>query len=483
MVSRVMDRKQLNQLDSMWKAPGLIPTLIAVMAAFGGWSLLMPVIPQAILDDGRGTSLAGAYTGVFMAATVLTQTQTPRMCRRLGYGLTMLISGLFLGLPTILHVFGTSAGLVLGIAVLRGMGFGALTVAESALIAELVPVKFLGKASGALGVAVGLSELLFLPLGLIIADELGSYAPVYILGAAISVIGSVMALFIPKIKPAPKQGKGGKENVGEPVPGSAASQPSPVAHVATWKLVAIPAVAICTIAMGFGGVSAFLAPAAGEVDPVSGAVVAGLSLSVLGGAQMVFRYFAGIYADRRSRAGDLIVPAMVSGFFGLAMMSAVVFFGFSAWLLLAAAAFYGAGFGMAQNEALLLMFARLPRERTAEASAFWNMAFDSGTGIGSFVLGAVAAAALKPYPAVFAFAAALVAVGLIGAVLDQVVGKHRVSEYHNTRATLRKLGGAVRRRTPEAAVRAARPAKNAVTRLASKEKRAQARQVRQEKRQ
>ena len=72
MASRVMDRRQLDELDSMWKAPGLVPTLVAVMAAFGGWSLLMPVIPQAILDDGGGTSLAGAYTGVFMAATVLT---------------------------------------------------------------------------------------------------------------------------------------------------------------------------------------------------------------------------------------------------------------------------------------------------------------------------------------------------------------------------------------------------------------------------
>ena len=465
MASRVMDRRQLDELDSMWKAPGLVPTLVAVMAAFGGWSLLMPVIPQAILDDGGGTSLAGAYTGVFMAATVLTQTQTPRMCRRLGYGMTMLISGLFLGLPTILHIFGTDAALVLIIAVLRGMGFGALTVAESALIAELVPMKFLGKASGVLGVAVGLSELIFLPLGLIIADKTGSYTPVYVLGAVISLVGSLMALFIPKIKPAPKEGKGGKEDVGDPVPGSAATQPSPVEHVATWKLVAIPALAICTIAMGCGGISAFLAPAAREIDLVSGAVVAGLSLSVLGGAQMVFRYFAGIYADRKSEAGILLIPALISGFIGLLMMSGVVLFDLSAWLLLVAAVFYGAGFGIVQNEALLLMFARLPRDRTAEASAFWNMSFDSGTGIGSFVLGAVAAAALRPYPAVFAFAAALLAVGLIGAVLDRIIGKHRVAEYQNTRATLRRLGDAVKRRTPEAAVRVARPAKNAVTRL------------------
>lgn len=447
MTNRAIDRSQLNQLTSMWQAPGLIPTLIAVLSAFGGWSLLMPVIPQAILDGGGGTSLAGAYTGFFMAATVATQTQTPRMLRKLGYGLTMFISGLFLGLPTLLHLFGTEAWLVLIIAVLRGMGFGALTVAESALIAELVPLKFLGKASGSLGVAVGVAELIFLPLGLIIVDKVGSYAPVYILGTVISLIGSAMALLIPKLKAAPaKKRKKAKPEYSVDSDG----QPVVTTEVATVKLVAVPALAICTIAMGFGGISAFLAPAARDLDVVSGSIVAGIALSVLGGAQMVFRYFAGVYADRRSRAGRLMAPALASGLLGLALMAVVMQTEISVWFLLIAAILYGAGFGIVQNEALLLMFARLPKERTAEASAMWNMAFDSGTGIGSFLLGAIAAAALSPYPAVFSVAAALVAVGLFGSIIDSVIGRHRVAEYNNTRATLKKISNKVNKVKPSA---------------------------------
>lgn len=444
MASRVMNREQLNQIDSLWKAPGIIPTLVAVMAAFGGWSLLLPVIPQAILDDGRSAGLAGAYTGVFMAATVLTQTQTPRALRAFGYGNTMFISGLFLGLPTIAHLLGTEAWLVLSIAALRGIGFGALTVAESALIAELVPLKFLGKASGSLGFAVGLAELIFLPLGLVIASKLGGYTEVYVLATIVSLIGSVMALLIPKLKAAPKAGKPGKESIGNPVEGTMAAQPSPVMHVATWKLVTVPAIAMCTAAMAFGGVSAFLAPASREIDAAAGAIVAGVALSVLGGAQMIFRYVAGLYADRKSQSGLLVIPALFSAFVGLVIMVVVIEQGWSAWLLLVAAGLYGAGFGIVQNEALLMMFARLPRERTAEASAIWNMAFDSGTGMGSFLLGAVAAAALSPYPAVFGVGSALLAIGLSVTIVDRVVGKHRVAEYQNTRATLRKLGTRVR---------------------------------------
>ncbi len=437
-----------DRVDSMWKAPGLIPTLVAVLAAFGGWSLLLPVIPQAILDDGRGAGLAGAYTGVFMAATVLTQTQTPRMLRRYGYRATMFVSGLLLGLPTFLHLFGTDAGLVLGIAVIRGMGFGSLTVAESALIAELVPMKFLGKASGALGVAVGVAQLACLPLGLAIAHWAGSYQWVYLLGGIVSLVGSAMALLIPKLKAAEKHGRGGGSSEGDAAGDGAGGElpsrdPGPAAQVPTWKLVAVPALAIGATAMGFGGISAFLAPAAREIDLVSGAIVAGAALSVMGGAQMVFRYVAGTWADRKGKAGTLLVGALAAGVIGLAFMAVVVVAGWSAWWLLGAAAFYGAGFGMVQNEALLLMFARLPRERTAEASAYWNMAFDSGTGSGSFLLGIVAGAALRPYPAVFAVAAGLMSIGLFAAILDRVIGAHRVAEHHNTRATLRRLGGAV----------------------------------------
>ena len=92
MSTRLLSRRELDQLDSMWKSPALIPTLVTVVAAFGGWALLLPVIPQAILDSGGSAGLAGAYTGVFMAATVLTQTQTPRLVRSWGYSTTMLVA-------------------------------------------------------------------------------------------------------------------------------------------------------------------------------------------------------------------------------------------------------------------------------------------------------------------------------------------------------------------------------------------------------
>lgn len=452
MSTRLLSRRELDQLDSMWKSPALIPTLVTVVAAFGGWALLLPVIPQAILDSGGSAGLAGAYTGVFMAATVLTQTQTPRLVRSWGYSTTMLVAALFLSVPTFGHLLGTGAALVLPLAVLRGMGFGALTVAQSALIAELVPVRFLGKASGALGLGVGSAQLVLLPLGLILVQELGGYAFVYVLGALITLAGAVMCAFLPRFKAPPKVATSGSRTPGADVP--------------AWKLVAVPAVGISTVSMGFGGSSTFLAPGARETDPVAGAIVAAFALSVVGGAQMISRYVAGWWADRVGQAGTLLAWALGASALGLAAMALTMSVGGagSSYWLLAAAVLYGGGFGIIQNEALLLMFERLPRERNAEASAYWNMSYDAGTGVGSFCLGLVAGAALEPYPAVFGTAAGIAAIGMIVVAADWFAGRHRIAETHNTTARLRRLGSEVRVQARK--VPGARPAYHGVRRAA-----------------
>ncbi|MGO1276395.1 MAG: MFS transporter, partial [Corynebacterium variabile] len=67
------------------KVKGLPLTLLSVFCAFLGWSLLLPVIPVAMLDDGYGDALAGLSTGIFMAATVITQFFVPRLLRSVGY--------------------------------------------------------------------------------------------------------------------------------------------------------------------------------------------------------------------------------------------------------------------------------------------------------------------------------------------------------------------------------------------------------------
>ncbi|GFK19375.1 MFS transporter [Corynebacterium glutamicum] len=421
MDTRALTRAEIEQLPSMWKSPGFVAVLVAVAAAFGSWSLLLPVVPLAVLNNGGSSAVAGATTGIFMAATVITQIFTPAALRKIGYTPVMAFAAFMLGVPAIGYVFSVEPIPVLLVSALRGIGFGALTVAESALVAELVPVRFLGKASGMLGVFIGLSQMLFLPAGLALGDQFG-YNVVYVLGAVIALVAAVMCLRIPQVKAAAKQ----QPQVSEQE-----------RSVSTWKLVLVPSLAVTSLSMTFGAVSSFLPAAVIELDPGLGAALAGIILSITGGSSMVFRYLSGVIADRRGVPGTTMIPAQIIGFLGVVLITVTIFQGWSVWLLIIGAVMFGGAFGMVQNEALLSMFFRLPRTRVSEASAIWNIAFDSGTGIGSFLLGIVAAS--LAYSGAFGSGAVVILFGIVLTTADRIIGRHRITEYNNTRARLRQV--------------------------------------------
>ncbi|AWB81612.1 MFS transporter [Corynebacterium yudongzhengii] len=431
MAQSVLSRQEIEKLDSIWKAPGFTPTLVAVASAFGAWSLLLPVVPLAVIESGGSSTLAGASTGIFMLATVLTQIVTPWMLRTFGYNPVMVVSAFMLGVPALGHLLGDDAWIVLLFSALRGVGFGAITVAESALIAELVPVRFLGKATGMLGVFIGLSQMVFLAAGVFMAD-LAGFGSVYITAAIVALIGAAMCLRIPRIKAA---------SVRDQTP-----DPHEPPRASMWKLVLVPALALTTLSMSFGAVSSFLPAAVRELDPATGAIIGGFMLSFIGGASMVARYVAGIIADRRGEPGSLMVYSQLTGLVGVGLMAATLYFELSVWLLVIAALLFGASFGAVQNESLLSMFHRLPRSRVSEASAVWNIFYDSGTGLGSVVYGALVTGTM--FAGAFGAGAAVIAVGIAMTVADLILGRNRVTEFDNIRTRLQRVRTSAARRVP-----------------------------------
>lgn len=410
-----------SQETNIWKVPGYTPTMVAIAAAFGAWSILLPVVPLAVIDSGGSATLAGGSTGIFMAFTVATQIMSPWLLRRWGYRRVMALSAFTLGVPAFGHLLGTDAWIVLLFSAMRGVGFGALTVSESALIAELSPVRLLGKATGMIGVFTGLGQMIFLPLGLFMADSLG-YASTYITAGLIGFLGFAMCLRIPKIKVTLAEDNDEEVNI---------------IRVPTWKLVLVPALALTTFSMSYGAISSFLSPAMQELDAAKGASMAGVMLSIVGGAAMIFRYFAGVVADRTGAPGSLYIPSQIMAIIGVGTISLTLFMESSIWWLVLGAVLFGGAFGIAQNEALLSMFDRLPRERVSEASAIWNIFYDSGTGLGSTLLGAMVAG--YGYDGAFGAGVAILIAGLLLTTADFILGRTRISETNDIRTRLRRM--------------------------------------------
>lgn len=408
--------EEVEAVTSPWKARGLIATLVAVASAFGAWSLLLPVVPTAVLDAGGSEALAGGSTGAFMAATVITQLFVPRLLRRFGFRTVIFIASLLLGVPALGYALGTNAAVVLGVSVVRGIGFGALSVSEAAILVELVPLRLLGRTTGIFGMIVGFAQLVALPSGLVLADAVG-YVPVYAIAAVAGLAGMVACLKIPPIQ---ESDPAGPDFGGLRVP--------------VWRLVAVPMAALMLVTTAYGAVANFLPVTVRELDPAAGAAFGGVLLAVLNFAAMLSRYFAGVVLDRRGVPGTVLIPFQVCAGAGIFGVAAVLWWGAPVWWLIVAVFLYGAGFGAVQNETLTMLFYRMPKSKASEASAMWNIAFDGGTGMGSFAYGAIlSVTTLAP---MFGVAGAVVSLGIAVTVADVVLGRHRVAEVDNLSARL-----------------------------------------------
>jgi MFS family permease len=121
------------------------------------------------------------------------------------------------------------------------------------------------------------------------------------------------------------------------------------------------------------------------------------------------RWLAGRLGDRVGPT-KLLAPAILLATLGAASL---IFIG-SAAAIIVGAAFFGIGFGAAQNVTLAIMYDRSPKSRYGQVSALWNLAYDGGWGIGAILFGFVVTG--TGYPLAFALTATIVALAILPAL-------------------------------------------------------------------
>lgn len=360
----------------------------AAFASMFGFQMLLSVVPLYASEIGGGSTGAGATTGLFMFATVLAQIQMPWILRRFGYRSSLAAGIALLGVPAFLYVFSGTVSAVFGVTVVRGIGFGVVTVVFAALLAELAPPGRRGEALGLLGISITVPTIFGNALGLWIVANYG-FAVVFVLGAAVPLLGVVSALAI-RSAPEPEQERGAGFFAG--------LYRGPLLRVM---------VLFCSMTVAAGVVLTFLPLA----KPGAGLFSATGALLLFGVSVTVFRWWAGRYADRSGNPGVLLFPGLVSAALGVAALSA------DGVLLLLGAVLFGAGFGLLQNSTLLLTMERVSKKEYGLGSTLWNVAFDLGTGLGAFVFGFVIP--LSGFSGAFYLCAALLIVTIAIIPLDR----------------------------------------------------------------
>jgi predicted MFS family arabinose efflux permease len=368
--------------------PVILLTLVAFAALFG-FQLLLSVVPLYANEAGGGSSGAGFATAAFMLSTVLTQIQMPRILARYGYRPVLAAGLLFLGVPALFYAYAQTLVPILAVTLLRGVGFGIVTVVFAALVVELAPPGRRGEALGLLGVAITLPNIFCNALGLWLVGQFG-YELVFLLGGVAPLLGLGMVI---GIRSAASSGRGEE---GEGAGFFAGLGRSPLLRIF---------LLFAATTMAAGVVLTFLPLAV----PGSGVFSAASALLVVGIISTASRWWAGRFGDRRDPR-LLLAPGL------LACAAGMVCFSLGGVVLLIGAVLFGTGFGLLQNATLILMMGRVSKSEYGLGSTLWNAAFDTGTGIGAFSFGLVISAVGFSWS--FFICSALVASALLLVILD-----------------------------------------------------------------
>lgn len=351
----------------MWRAPGMADLAAMSVFGFSGYAALLATAPLWAVEGGATEAGAGLVNGVLLTATVLAQLAVPQALTRWGAGRVQVAGLLLLGMPGPAYLLSDSLAWVLGLSVVRGLGFGILTVVGSAVVAILVPSERRGAAIGVYGLAVAVPNLLLLPASVPVADRWG-FGPVF-WASALPALGVLPALRLARVLRAAGHDR-------------SATTPSRPALGSLGGIVP-PTLVLFSVTMAGGALLTFAPLLA---DPGTAALV----LLVIGGTAALSRWLAGSLADRFG----------ARQFLGPLLSCAAAAMALSAWavarqqdgLLIGAASVLGLSYGALQNLTLVVAFAAVEPPHLPSASAGWNIGFDAGTAAGSVLAGALAAA-------------------------------------------------------------------------------------------
>jgi len=342
---------------------------------FSGYALLLPAAPLWAVRGGATEGGAGLVNAVLMLATVLTQTTVPWLLRRVGWRLTMVVGVVLLGAPSLLFMATDQLGWLLALSAVRGTGFAVLTVCGSTAVAALVDGPRHGRAIGLYGLSIAFPQLVLVPSSAWVAESL-DFRVVFALGALPVLAAPFAALLGRRLDAAASD--------------VATSDGAPGAGDATGRgrtLLALlmPSLVLLAVTTPGGALLTFAPQFAGG----AGAAVAGL----LGftAATALARWGVGGFADRFGPR-VFLAPLLLVCAGGLALCAAAIADGGARpALLVLGMTVVGVSYGSLQNLTLVAAFAAVPARQHSTASAVWNIGFDAGTGLGSLVVGFIAA--------------------------------------------------------------------------------------------
>lgn len=328
----------------------------------------MVTIPVYTMEALNGTpSDIGIVVTIFLIGAVIVRPFSGMWIERVGHGRMLTIALTIILTSTILYFFAHSLIALSIFRFLHGLGFGMATTATGTIVAGLIPDNRRGEGLGYFAMSMNLAMVLGPFLGLTLT-QYTSFTIMFIVCAVLGVLAVISVLFI-TIKKA------------ERLQQDEAKARFSFKQLFDSKALPISIIA-AALAVGYASILSFVSVYAAELNLVSAASYFFVVYAVF---LLASRPFTGKWFDQYGE-NVIIYPAILLFAVGLILLSQST----GTFLFLVSGALIGLGFGTITPAMQTIAIRTAAPNRIGLATSTFFTLYDSGIGMGSFVLGFIA---------------------------------------------------------------------------------------------
>ena len=383
------------------------------LALFFGFQMVNLGMPIYAAQLGADSFTVGIIASIFTITATLVRVFAGAILDTFGR-IGTLISGIALmAAMVVAYAIFPIIGVIIGLRVIHGLGWGLGSTATSTIAADIIPKKRFAEGMGYFAMTTAISGAVAPALSIYLVQGPGT---LYMLGvsASLTILALVLALADAK-----HLGKRSNPHMdapdAAPTPRTGVPNPAPTSKLDTFfeRRAFLPSIAMLLVNIGFGAVTTFIALHAAE----QGVPEIAWYFVVYAITTVVSRPFIGKIIDRHGYRGPSVFATLCTA-------ATLVLIGVSNSLPLfcAAGALGGLGIGSAMGTFQAMAVATVEPQRRGVATSTYFVFFDLGIAIGSFVAGIIAGAV--GYTAMFVIMAIF---PVLACVFFVLAGKERLA--------------------------------------------------------
>ncbi len=160
--------------------------------------IMSPLLPQMERELCISEAYLGFIVGVYSVSLGISALFAGSLSDRVGRRRMLKIGSLLMGLSLLLHVFSINFSLLILFRLMAGISGGLLTGTCVSYVRDYFPYEKRGKANGIIITGSALGQIAGIPLGILLAEQLGFSSPFFVLGLLMLIAFSLIHFFVPQ---------------------------------------------------------------------------------------------------------------------------------------------------------------------------------------------------------------------------------------------------------------------------------------------